>query len=138
MEKVIEKVIKEVNKSLIHYKKGGWIDARRTPNTGVNIVDTIEEFVDARFNNEAWAVPEFHEASDLLEGRLFSCTLEEPDEEKKRYKMATLTMVKEEDLENPTPEICELLKQARQFLGGDKIEFNAVRKKIKYRIYGDV
>lgn len=138
MEKVIEKVIKEVNKSLIHYKKGGWIDARRTPNTGVNIVDTIEEFVDARFNNEAWAVPELHEASDLLEGRLFSCTLEEPDEEKKRYKMATLTMVKEEDLENPTPEICELLKQARQFLGGDKIEFNAVRKKIKYRIYGDV
>ncbi|MBR2247791.1 MAG: hypothetical protein IJ880_12375 [Bacilli bacterium] len=135
MDEIIAKLISEVNKSLIHYKKGGWIDARRTPNTGVNMVDSIEEFVDARFNNEAWAIPEMHEASELLEGRLFSCTLEGVDEERKRYKSAVISLITEDDIENPSEQLKDELKKVRDFLGGTKIKFNGVKKKIKYEIY---
>ena len=113
MEKTIEKLLLSVNESLRFYKRGGWIDARRTPTSGVNMVDTIEDFIDARFNNEIWGVPEFHAASDLLEGRLFSCHVEGVDEEKKRFKSATLTLIKPEDIEDISERFLPMWQEGR-------------------------
>lgn len=137
MEKTIEKLLLSVNESLRFYKRGGWIDARRTPTSGVNMVDTIEDFIDARFNNEIWGVPEFHAASDLLEGRLFSCHVEGVDEEKKRFKSATLTLIRPEDIENPSEFLLGEIKKIHDILGGNVVKFNGSRKSVKFEIYDE-
>ena len=137
MEKTIEKLLLSVNESLRFYKRGGWIDARRTPTSGVNMVDTIEDFIDARFNNENWGVPEFHAASDLLEGRLFSCHVEGVDEEKKRFKSATLTLIKPEDIEDPSEFLLGEIKKVHDILGGNVVKFNGSRKSVKFEIYDE-
>ena len=137
MEKTIEKLLLSVNESLRFYKRGGWIDARRTPTSGVNMVDTIEDFIDARFNNEIWGVPEFHAASDLLEGRLFSCHVEGVDEEKKRFKSATLTLIRPEDIENPSEFLLGEIKKVHDILGGNVVKFNGFRKSVKFEIYDE-
>ena len=137
MEKTIEKLLLSVNESLRFYKRGGWIDARRTPTSGVNMVDTIEDFIDARFNNEIWEVPEFHAASDLLEGRLFSCHVEGVDEEKKRFKSATLTLIKPEDIEDPSEFLLGEIKKVHDILGGNVVKFNGSRKSVKFEIYDE-
>lgn len=133
-EKEILKLIKRVNKSLGFYKKGGWIDCRRTPTSGINIVNNLEEFIDARFNRECFEIPELFEICDLLDGRLFKCTLEDPDENKKRYGKATLSLVKEEEINNPSQELIDLLNKTREIIGGNTITFNSVKAKVKYTI----
>jgi len=130
----IKDLIARVNKSIIWYKKGGWIDCRRTPTSGENLVESLEEFIEARFNRECWDLPEFNEACELLDGKLFICTLDGVDEVRKRFRKATLRLVKEEDILDPSPQLLEILKNVREFLGGSSISFNGVRIKIKYEI----
>ena len=137
MEKTIEKLLLSVNESLRFYKRGGWIDARRTPTSGVNMVDALGGVIDARFNNEIWGVPEFHAASDLLEGRLFSCHVEGVDEEKKRFKSATLTLIKPEDIEDPSEFLLGEIKKVHDILGGNVVKFNGSRKSVKFEIYDE-
>lgn len=135
MEKPIRNLIAVVNRKMKDtYKGGGWLDCRRTPTSGVNMVNSLEEFIDAVFNQECYDIPELRDLEELLEGRLFSCTLEGEDEARRRYKQATMTLVSEDDIENPSEELKELLKAAREFLGGTTIRFNSVPSKIKYSI----
>ena len=135
MEKAIKSLISTVNKKMkVTYKGGGWIDARRTPTSGQNMVNSLEEFIDAVFNQECYDIPELREVEELLGGRLFSCTLEGEDEARRRYKQATMTMVSPEDIENPSEELIELLETARKFFGGTKINFNSVPTKIRYSV----
>jgi hypothetical protein len=133
-KKDLKDMISSVNGTLIHYKKGGWIDCRRTPDAGEEMIYSLEQFIDARFNREAWNIPELQKAEDYLGGRLFSCTLEEPDEIKKKYKQATLTLIRAEDIIEPSEELIKLLDEVRIFLGGTKIVFNSVKVKIKFSI----
>jgi hypothetical protein len=128
---VIKDMISKVNETLIHYKKGGWIDCRRTPDADQEMMESLEQFIDARFNREAWNVPEFRDAEEYLGGRLFSCTLDEPDENKKRYRQATLTLIDKDDIIEPSQELIDLLDRARDYLGGTKVKFNSVKVKIK-------
>ena len=133
-KKDLKDIISGVNSTLVHYKKGGWIDCRRTPDAGEEMIYSLEQFIDARFNREAWNIPEFQKAEDYLGGRLFSCKLEEPDEMKKKYKQATLTLINAEDIIEPSEELIKLLDEVRIFLGGTKIVFNSVKVKIKFSI----
>lgn len=130
----IKKIISKVNETLIHYKKGGWIDCRRTPDADQEMMESLEQFIDARFNREAWNIPELRDAEEYLGGRLFSCTLEEPDENKKRYKQATLTLIDKDDIIEPSQELIDLLNRAKDYLGGTKVKFNSVKVKIKLTI----
>ena len=91
----------------------------------------------ARFNNEIWGVPEFHAASDLLEGRLFSCHVEGVDEEKKRFKSATLTLIRPEDIEDPSEFLLGEIKKVHDILGGNVVKFNGSRKSVKFEIYDE-
>ena len=135
MEKIIKSLISTVNKKMkVTYKGGGWIDARRTPTSGQNMVNSLEEFIDAVFNQECYDIPELREVEELLGGRLFSCKLEEPDEMKKKYKQATLTLISADDIIEPSEELIKLLDEVRIFLGGTKIVFNSVKVKIKFSI----
>ena len=133
-KKDVKDMIASVNGTLIHYKKGGWIDCRRTPDAGEEMIYSLEQFIDARFNREAWNIPEFRQAEEYLGGRLFSCKLEEPDEMKKKYKQATLTLISADDIIEPSEELIRLLDEVRIFLGGTKIVFNSVKVKIKFSI----
>lgn len=137
MEKNLKKLLVRVNKSLVWYKRGGWVDARRTPTSGINMVNSLEEFIEARFNRECWEVPELLEACELMDGFLFKCTLIEPDEVRKKFKEAVLTLVSPEDIVNPTEELIKVLTGVSKFLGGTKIKFNSVKVKVKYSIYYD-
>ena len=65
MEKNIKDLIARVNRTLVWYKKGGWIDCRRTPNGGENMIQTMDEYVESRFNRESWDVPELQKAVEL-------------------------------------------------------------------------
>ena len=134
MEKNLKNLIAKVNKSLIWYKKGGWVDCRRTPTSGINMVDTLEDFIEARFNRECWEIPELNEACELLDGRLFSCSLIGPDEAKKKFKQAVITIARPEDIENPSEDLKKALDVAYNYLGGNKIKFNSVKVKVKYEI----
>lgn len=126
--------MRNVNRTLVYYKKGGWIDVRRTPNSPQNMVESLEEFVEARFNRECWDVPELKEALESLDGFLFKCTLEEPNELDKKFKEATMELVNLGDIEDPTEELAIMLETVENFLGGTKIKFNSVKTKVKYEI----
>lgn len=135
MEKnTIKRLISEVNSTLTLYKKGGWIDVRRTPSSAPELMMSLEQFIEARFNREAWNVPEFNTAEELLGGHLFKCELEEPDEMKKRYRSATLTVIDEKLVCEPTQNLIDELDKVRAALGGSRIKFNGVKVKIKYEI----
>lgn len=133
-KKQIKDLIARVNETLVYYKKGGWIDCRRTPDADEEMIYSLEQFIDARFNREAWNVPELRLAEEYLDGRLFSCVLEEPDENKKRYKQATLSLISVDDIEEPSQELIDILNEVQLFLGGTKIKFNSVKVKIKYSV----
>lgn len=143
-DQYIKKVIAEVNKSMVWYKRGGWIDARRTPEASENYVKSLTEFIEARFNRECFDIPELQDVFDMLGGQVWLATLEDPDEERKRYKQATLQLVdpekrhyiKDDDSGEylPVETVKELLERVRKFFGGNKVTFNSVKVKIKYNI----
>ena len=100
----------------------------------MRFLDTLEDFIEARFNRECWEIPELNEACELLDGRLFSCSLIGPDEAKKKFKQAVITIARPEDIENPSEDLKKALDVAYNYLGGNKIKFNSVKVKVKYEI----
>ena len=48
----LKKLVINVNRTLIWYKKNGWIDCRRTPSSGQEIIAEMSDFLDARLNRE--------------------------------------------------------------------------------------
>lgn len=123
-----------MNKSLIWYKGGGWIDCRRTPDGPPNMVQDIREFVEARFNRELCDIPELSRICDLLGGHVFVCVLEGANESKRKFTTATMTLINPEELEDPSEEVIRLLDEVKEYLGGTKVSFNSVKVKIKYTI----
>lgn len=135
-DKSIRKVISEVNQSLIWYKKGGWIDARRTPSSSVNMVDTLSDYVEARLNREFWNIPELSKACELSEGHVFTLTLDGVDEAKRKFREATATLINPDTIDSPSDELLEALEEVKLWLGGSVLKFNSVKVKIKYEIDG--
>lgn len=134
-KKSLSDVIASINNSLVYFKKGGWIDCKRTPyEQERNFVDSLEEFVEARFNRECFDIPELAELCEILDGRVFKCVLEGADDFKKKYRKATITLIDPEEIDNPSQELIDMIEEVRKFLGGNKIKFNGVRIKIKYTI----
>ena len=141
-EKQLKKIIANVNKSLVWYKPGGWIDAKRTPLCeDPNWVMNLQEYVEARFNRECFDIPELTKVFDIFDGKVWTCTLDDPNEEKRRYKTATLTIVDpnqvyidEEGHCVPKEKICELLDKVRDFFGGSEVTFNSVKVKIEFEV----
>lgn len=129
------KVISAVNSSLTKFKKGGWIKVERVPDQEKEPCEDLEQFVDAVFNRECYnLIPEFAELEELLGGHLFSCSLKDVDENKKRYGKAIVKIVTEKSIINPTESLTNRLKTATEYLGGSSLEFNGVRVKIKLEI----
>lgn len=127
--KELKKAVSLTNGSISWFKRDGYIDCRRTPESGINIVGSLEEFIDARFNRECWDIPQLNKLCDLLDGHAFECQLIGSDEERKRYDLAVFTLVSPDRIENPSEDLIELINSAREWLGGDQITFNCLKVK---------
>ena len=140
---IIRDLISRVNSKLGYYESG-YVSAERTPHTDKERCNTFEHYIECLFNYEAYSIPELFDMVDELSGHLFRCTaIEEPDEEKRKFKSVTIELITDGQLEEyvikeKLSEEVDTLKDELQsiikFLGGSKINFNSVRKKIKFSI----
>lgn len=135
---VIKEVIAQVNRTLPYYEKD-FISVQRTPWTDKERCQSFEQFVEARFNFELSRIPEFSYLEQVFEGRLFGMLeLKEPDPDLRKFRLATLSLPPEhiiKELLSPVPEmealIYDEIAKIKNYLGGNVIKFNAVKKKIK-------
>ena len=129
---ILKKMVISVNRTLIWYKRNGWVDCRRTPSSGSEIISEMNEFIDARLNREAWNIPEFREAEELLGGHLFKCeSIHSVDEVRKKYKQAVFSLTTPEKVIEPDENLINVLESVRKFIGGTTIKFNGVKVKVK-------
>lgn len=140
-KRVIKNLITEVNQSLVWYKGGCWIDVKRTPTSKVNLVENLEEFVEARFNRECFDIPELKDIFDKFDGKVWKCKLTEPDEEKRRFKWAEVYLpssrqnfIDSQGNDIPEEEIEDLFNIIQEYFGGNTLTFNGVRQKIKFSV----
>ena len=134
LKKKIKAAISRVNQTLGIYE-AEYISAQRTSDTEKEVCHSLQEFVEIRFNKECENIPEFEQLVIETEGHLFFCQpLEEPNEVTRRFKKATLVMLDADQVEDVTDELREKLEKLKKTLGGTAIEFNSVKKKIKYKI----
>lgn len=135
-EKEIKEVVSEVNRTLPCYEKD-WISVKRLPiSIEKERCTSFEQFIEARFNYEFFKrYEEFNDLEIFLDGKLFSCTsLEEPDVNRRRFKLVEITLVSPENIPDEYEDLKNLLIQVYNYLGGSRIYFNSVKKKIKLKI----
>lgn len=137
VENDIKNLISRVNSTLGYYEKS-FISAQRTPELEKERCESFEEYIEIRFNHEAYKVPELKKAVEETEGRLFSCVeLEEPDTTKRRFKKAVVKLLDPELLPECDQTLKNEINQIKELLGGSVISFNCVKKKIKFDIEND-
>ena len=131
---VIKDVISRVNSTLSIYE-AEWISCKRTPTSEREVCKSFEQFIEIRFNYECSKVPELQKILEDTGGHLFFCkSLEDVDLEKKRFTLAHLELLSPDDFVDESGIILKELEEVRNFLGGSKISFNNVKKKIKFTI----
>lgn len=126
LKEVIKDLISRVNSSLVYYEKD-YVSVKRTPTSDKERCTSFEQYIEARFNYECCQVPELIDAVISTDGYLFKCTgIVDPDDTKRRFSTATVVL---------STEIPDDLKdEVLQLIGGSEIEFNNVKKKIKFTI----
>ena len=133
LDAIILKIISEVNRTLGQYEKD-WISCERIPGVRERC-NSFEHFIELRFNRECYKIPELQKLVEATEGHLFSCTsLDDVDTEKRKFSKAHVEILDPKLIRDEDTEIKEMLEEALKFLGGRKISFNSVKKKIKYNI----
>lgn len=135
VKNIIKSLIQRVNSTLRYYEKE-YIELQRTPNLDREKCFSFEQFIEIRFNMECCRIPELCHIQELLGGHLFICrSLENPDELRRRFSLATVSLITVEEIENPNEELISELARVKEFLGGSVVKFNSVKQKIKYTIY---
>ena len=133
LDSTLLKIISEVNRTLNQYEKD-WISCERIPGVRERC-DSFEHFIELRFNRECYKVPEFQKLIEATDGHLFKCTsLENSDIEKRKFSKAHIEILDPSLIRDEDVEIKEMLDEVLKLLGGTKISFNGVKKKIKYKI----
>lgn len=135
-EKELRDVVLEINRTLPYYEKD-WMSVKRTPESSdKERCTSFEQFIEARFNYEfCKKYTEFSDLVNFMEGRLFICTsLEEPDPIRRRFKLVEISLVDPKIVPNPSDLFISEFTRLYEYLGGTKIYFNSVKKKIRLRI----
>lgn len=132
---VIKELISRVNSTLGIFE-AEWISCKRTPNSEeAEVCNTFEEFVEIRFNYECSKIPEFSKILEETDGHLFVCKwIEDVDIVKRKFSQACIEVVSLDMFEDPNEVLRSELESVVEYLGGRKIKFNSVKKKIKYSI----
>lgn len=134
-EEIIKNLISRVNSTLCQYE-ADWIGCKRTPESEESeMCSSFEQYVEIRFNYECYEIPELRKLISDTDGHLFICTgLDDPDTAKRRFTTAHIELINPNEFENPDEEFINDIEQVKKFLGGTKISFNNVKKKIKFII----
>lgn len=133
-EKIVKSIVSEVNRTLGYYEKS-YSSVRRTPDSYQERCEDFREYIERRFNYEASRIPELSKVVLETEGHLFVCTeVEGSDEEKRKFKKAVVTLIDINLLRDEDQNLKDEITQIKELLGGDRISFNSVRKKIKITI----
>jgi hypothetical protein len=129
-EKALKEIVSEVNRTLSYFEKF-YSSAKRTPESYQERCNSFEEYITNRFNFEAAKIPEFEELIYKTDGHLFKCTvLEEADEKKRKFKRA-IVVIDDDLLSIDDQSLKDEVAKIREYIGGDQICFNSVKKKIK-------
>jgi putative hemolysin len=129
-EKALKEIVTEVNRTLSYFEKF-YSSAKRTPESYQERCNSFEEYITNRFNFEASKIPEFEELVYRTDGHLFKCTvLEEADEKKRKFKRA-IVVIDDDLLSIDDQSLKDEVAKIREYIGGDQICFNSVKKKIK-------
>lgn len=137
-KETLKESISKVNQTLDWYEKD-FISVQRSPNSNKERCTSFEQFVEARFNFELSRIPEFEYLVNIFEGKLFGLIeLKDSDPGKKKFKLATFSLPSDEIIKGvisllpeSEPLIYEELDKIKNYLGGNMIKFNNVKKKIK-------
>ena len=121
-----------VNTTLHDYDPG-FVSATRTSNiVDKEVCNTLEEFVEIRFNRECLEIPQLSEAVRVSNGHLLICRgLLNPNVKQRKYDKALVTLIEEEDIDSEVDKI--LQKDNTLNLGIDEIKnrFPEVVKDLK-------
>lgn len=134
-KKLIKDLVSNINQGLPFFEKD-WVSVQRYPDSELVKPQSLKEFIEIRFNFEASRIPELSDAVLKSEGRLFSCVdLEDADEIKRKYKKAVIKLISADDIPDEFNDLKSEINTLRDFLGGDTISFNCMKRKIKLNIY---
>lgn len=129
-EKALKEIVAEVNRTLSYFEKF-YSSAKRTPDSYQERCNSFEEYITNRFNFEASKIPEFEELVYKTDGHLFKCAvLEDADEKKRKFKRA-IVVIDDDLLSADDQSLKDEVAKIREYIGGDQICFNSVKKKIK-------
>lgn len=103
-----------------------WIGGEREP------CESFEHYIESRFNMELSKLPEFAEMESLTQGHLFLVdSITKKDSYRKKFGTVTLRLLEPEDMEIQYKPILEGIEKTRVILGGKRITFNCVLKRVK-------
>lgn len=129
-EKALKEIISGVNKTLSYFERC-YSSAKRTPESYQERCNSFEEYITNRFNFEASKIPEFEELVLKTDGHLFKCTvIEDADEKKRKFKRA-IVVIDDDLLSVDDQSLKNEIAKIKEYIGGDQICFNSVKKKIK-------
>ena len=129
-EKALKEIISGVNNTLSYFERC-YSSAKRTPESYQERCNSFEEYITNRFNFEASKIPEFEDMIFRTEGHLFKCVvLEEADEKKRKFKRAVV-VIDDDLLSVDDQSLKDEIAKIKEYIGGDQICFNSVKKKIK-------
>lgn len=123
--------IKKVNETMRFYEVDyvelkRWVGGEREP------CESFEHYIESRFNMELSKLPEFIEMETMTQGHLFMFdSITKKDDYRKKFGTVTLRLLRPEDMEIQYKPILDGLEVIKKLLGGSKITFNCVMKRIK-------
>lgn len=152
MEDVIEelrKMARNVNDTLSCYDPG-WSRIQRSPCGNRVEIETFRQFIECRFNREAFGSPVFREYAEYFDGYLFEVTSVLGEDEKKcKFQEVCIELTKTwdnfqdpemidslplEDEETKREKFWKVTDEVKNLIGGERIYFNHSVKKTKIRI----
>lgn len=134
LNEILMSVISEVNRTLSAYE-AEWVSCKRSPEVEKEVCKSFEQYVEARFNYECSKIPELRDLVIQTDGNLFRCVgMDNPDTSKRRFTWVYFELLRPEDLIPEFEFLRPRLEQVRDLLGGTRLKFNNVKKKIKYLI----
>jgi hypothetical protein len=131
-ESTIRSIIEKVNTTLSYFD-AGYISARRTEDIKERCF-TFDTFVECRFNYELGKLDEFKDLFLDLDGKVFSCSLDEPNLVKRNFKLATLTIQIPKTLLETHDALNDEVNRFISWFGGNRIRFTHKKKKFNYII----
>lgn len=146
----LKKIVISINETLPYYDPG-WSRLQRSPVVPREEIETFKQYIECRFNMEAFRSPLLREFAEYFDGYLFEVTeIIDEDDKKRRFTEVCIEPTKTwdnftdpdmidnilevDDEEKKRDKFYKVTDDLKRLIGGEKIYFNYSQKKIKLRI----